>query len=109
MGHASSLEDVSGVGLHAKLMRGYTGFRLAEFTYPIWPDGVPKGTHSHWFYSSPADAKGTCYTPEKIYGDYLGAVKCGNIFSLDVAPDRNGKLRAIDVETLEAVGRMIRQ
>lgn len=109
MGHASSLEDVSGVGLHAKLMRGYTGFRLAEFTYPIWPDSVPKGTHTHWFYSAVPDTRGTCHTREKIYGDYLGAVKYGNIFSLDVAPDRNGKLRAIDVETLEAVGRMIRQ
>jgi alpha-L-fucosidase len=66
MGHASALDDVSGVGLHANVMQGYAGFRLAEFTYPIWPDSVPKGTHTHWFYSYVADTKGTCHTPEKI-------------------------------------------
>ena len=40
--------------------------------------------------------------------DYLGAVKYGNIFSIDVGPDYEGKLRTIDVETLGKVGRMIR-
>ncbi len=49
-----------------------------------------------------------CLPAEKIYADYLGAVKYGNIFSLDVGPDYNGKLRAIDVETLRKVGEMIR-
>jgi alpha-L-fucosidase len=48
-----------------------------------------------------------CLPAEKIYADYLGAVKFGNIFSLDVGPDYNGKLRAIDVETLRKVGAMI--
>jgi hypothetical protein len=35
------------------------------------------------------------------------AVEYGNIFSLDVGPDDNGKLRQIDVRTLRRVGEMI--
>ena len=47
-------------------------------------------------------------TPEKIYGDYLGAGKYGNLFSLDVGPDRSGRIREIDVTTLRKVGQYIR-
>ena len=60
-----------------------------------------------WFYSLP-EHDHLCLPAEKIYADYLGAVKFGNIFSLDVGPDYNGRLRAIDVETLHQVGDMIR-
>ncbi len=35
-------------------------------------------------------------------------MKFGNIFSLDVGPDYNGKLRDIDVKTLRQVGSLIR-
>jgi alpha-L-fucosidase len=42
-----------------------------------------------------------------LFEDYQGAVKYGNIFSLDVGPDYEGKLRAIDVKTLKKVGKMI--
>jgi alpha-L-fucosidase len=35
-------------------------------------------------------------------------VKYGNIFSLDVGPDYDGRLRKVDVETLRHVGEMIR-
>ena len=60
-----------------------------------------------WFYSLPKhDA--LCHSAEKLYKDYLGAVKYGNIFSLDVGPDYSGRLRKIDVETLRKVGHMIR-
>jgi len=45
---------------------------------------------------------------EKNYADYLGAVKYGNIFSLEVGPDYHGRLRAIDAATLRQVGDMIR-
>ena len=34
-------------------------------------------------------------------------MKHGNIFSLNVGPNYEGKLRAIDVKTLREVGRMI--
>lgn len=49
-----------------------------------------------------------CHTPEKLLGDYLGAVKFGNIFSLDVGLDYAGRLREIDVATLRKVGQLIR-
>jgi alpha-L-fucosidase len=60
-----------------------------------------------WFYSLPQH-DGLCHSAEKIYADYLGAVKYGNIFSLDVGPDYAGRLREIDVQTLRRVGEMIR-
>ena len=77
---------------------------IGEFTYPILP---PHEGGAQWFYSLPQhDA--LCLTADYLYGEYRGAVKCGNIFSLDVGPDYNGKLRQIDVETLRKVGDMIR-
>lgn len=60
-----------------------------------------------WFYLLPENDN-VCASPEKIYQDYPGAVKHGNIFSLDVGPDRAGRLHAIDVRTLQTVGRLIR-
>ena len=80
------------------------GYLVAEFTYPILPKH--KGG-AMWFYSLP-EHDHLCLPAEKIYADDLGAVKYGNIFSLDVGPDYNGKLRTIDVETLHQVGEMIR-
>ena len=41
-------------------------------------------------------------------GLYLGAVKHGNIFSIDLGPNYDGKLRDIDVQTLRKVGQMIK-
>jgi alpha-L-fucosidase len=60
-----------------------------------------------WFYSLPQHDS-LCLSAEKLYRDYLGAVKYGNIFSADVGPDYAGKLREIDVATLRRVGEMIR-
>jgi len=60
-----------------------------------------------WFYSLPIHDQ-LCHPAEKLYQDYLSAVKYGNIISLDVDPDHNGKLREIDVRTLRRVGEMIR-
>lgn len=79
-------------------------YTVAEFTYPILP---PHQGGAEWFYSLPVHHS-LCHPAEKLYKDYLGAVKYGNIFSLDVGPDYAGKLREIDVKTLHEVGRMIR-
>ena len=81
-----------------------TSYRLAEFTYPILP---PHEGGAMWFYSLPMH-DGLCHPAEKLYSDYLGAVKYGNIFSLDVGPDYAGRLREIDVQTLRKVGQLIR-
>jgi hypothetical protein len=79
-------------------------YLLAEFTYPILP---PHQGGAMWFYSLPKH-NDLCLSAQKLYKDYLGAVKHGNVFSLDVGPDYQGRLRKIDVETLQKVGRMIR-
>ena len=79
-------------------------YLLAEFTYPILP---PHKGGANWFYSLP-EHDGLCLPAQKLYEDYLGAVKYGNIFSINVGPDYAGKIRAIDVKTLRTVGEMIR-
>ena len=104
MGHPGPLSDESGAGFNAGHMKGYKGYRLAEFTYPIQP--AHQGG-AMWFYSLPQHDK-LCLPAEKLYADYLGAVKYENIFALDAGPDYAGKLREIDVQTLRRVGQYIR-
>jgi len=104
MGHPSALSDPTGAGLGKKTAEVYKGYLLAEFTYPIQP---PHEGGAVWFYSLPRHDT-LCHPAAKLYQDYLGAVRHGNIFSLDVGPDYRGRLRDIDVQTLRQVGRMIR-
>jgi alpha-L-fucosidase len=80
-----------------------TDFLVGEFTYPILPDHEGG---AQWFYSLPKHDS-LCRSAKDLYRDYRGAVKYGNIFSLDVGPDYAGRLRKVDVETLRAVGQMI--
>ena len=106
MGHAAPMDSTVGLGLdaHNAAKRNYQGYLLAEFTYPILPKHEGG---ANWFYSLPQHDN-LCMPAENIYADYLGAVKFGNIFSLDVGPDYHGKLRDVDVKTLQQVGRFIR-
>jgi len=104
MGGPSPIDDPSGAGFGAGDAKTYKGYLAAEFTYPILP-GHQGG--AQWFYSLPKH-DGLCLPAEKLYKDYLGAVKYGNIFSIDAGPDYKGKLRDIDVKTLRQVGEMIR-
>jgi alpha-L-fucosidase len=104
LGHPAPLTDVTGAGFNSGHMQGYAGYRLAEFTYPILP-GHEGG--AMWFYSLPRHDR-LCLPAEKLYADYLGARKFGNLFALDVGPDYAGKLREVDVETLRKVGRYVR-
>lgn len=103
MGRPGPLEDLA-ASPYIKNPAG-ARYRLAEFTYPILP---PHEGGALWFYSLPKH-DGLCLPAEKLYDDYLGAVKYGNIFSLNVGPDANGRLRNIDVATLRDVGRRIQQ
>jgi alpha-L-fucosidase len=102
MGGPSALNDVSGAGYN-KHTGNYKGYIAAEFTYPILPKH--KGG-AMWFYSLPEHDQ-LCISAEKIYEDYLGAVKFSNIFSLDVGPNYEGRIRKIDAKTLKQVGRYI--
>jgi alpha-L-fucosidase len=101
------LGEMGQPGPLAPLKKDGTGrnYRLAEFTYPILPKHEGGAM---WFYSLPKHDN-LCLPAEKIYADYLGAVKFDNIFSLDVGPDYNGRLREIDIKTLRQVGRYIRE
>jgi len=103
MGKPGPLPDPKAAGQHMRNEPG-KNYLLAEFTYPILP-GHQGG--AQWFYSLPEHDQ-LCQPAAKLYSDYLGAVKYGNIFSIDVGPDYQGKLRQIDVETLRKVGAMIK-
>ena len=103
MGSPSALNDFSGAG-HNKHAANYKGYISAEFTYPILPKHQGGAM---WFYSLPKHDQ-LCIPAEKIYQDYLGAVKFRNIFSLDIGPNYEGNIRDIDVKTLKEVGRYIR-
>ena len=96
--------DASATVYNKEAEKGYEGYLVAEFTYPILPEH--KGG-ADWFYSLP-EHDHLCKSAESLYKDYQGAVQYGNIFSIDVGPDYEGKLREVDVKTLEMVGRMIR-
>lgn len=104
MGHPSPLSDESGAGFNSGHMKGYAGYQLAEFTYPILP--AHEGG-AMWFYSLPKHDQ-LCLPAEKLYADYLGAVKYGNVFALDAGPNYAGRLRDIDVQTLRKTGQFIR-
>ena len=103
-GRPGPLDDQRAAGPHMDSDVS-AAYRLAEFTYPIQPRR-PKG--AKWFYSHP-DNEDACLTAEEIYADYQGAKQYGNIFSLDVGPMPSGRLRPIDVKTLQEVGRTIRR
>ena len=102
LGRPGPLDDAKAAGPYMKNTPSRS-YLLAEFTYPILP---PHQGGAMWFYSLPIHDQ-LCHPAEKLFQDYLGAVKYGNIFSLDVGPDYEGKLRAIDVQTLRQVGEMI--
>lgn len=103
MGTAGKLGDASATKYNKKAEGLYQGYLVAEFTYPILPKH--KGG-AMWFYSLPMHDN-LCHSAEKLYGDYLDALRYGNIFSINVGPNYEGKIRAIDVKTLKQVGEMI--
>jgi len=102
-GQPGEIGDASTSKYNKDAESNYTGYLVAEFTYPILPKHEGG---AHWFYSLP-EHDDLCKPAEEIYSDYLGAVQYGNIFSLDVGPDYEGKIRKIDVKTLRQVGKLI--
>jgi len=104
MGRPGPIGDTGATVYNKEAEGKYQGYLAAEFTYPIQP---PHQGGAMWFYSLPKHDD-LCHSAEKVYLDYAGAVKHGNIFSIDVGPDYAGRLRAIDVKTLRKVGKYIR-
>jgi alpha-L-fucosidase len=103
-GKPGPIGDENTVGYKSHVHENYDNFFVAEFTYPILPKHEGG---ADWFYSLPKHDN-LVLPAEKIYQDYLGAVKYGNIFSINVGPDYAGRIRDIDVETLQKVGKYIR-
>jgi alpha-L-fucosidase len=103
-GSPGPIGDLEASRYNKEAEANYKGYLVAEFTYPILP--AHEGG-AQWFYSLP-EHDTLCYPAEKIYQDYLGAVEYGNIFSINVGPNYEGKIRAIDVKTLQKVGQYIR-
>ena len=103
-GQPGPIGDKSAVWGENHLKDNYDNFLVAEFTYPILPKHEGG---AQWFYSLPKH-DGLCLPAEKIYSDYLGAEKYGNIFSINLGPDYAGRIREIDARTLQKVGRYIR-
>jgi alpha-L-fucosidase len=110
MGRPGHIGDTTATVYNAEAESTYKGYLVAEFTYPLLPQTLEDGSRRQggamWFYSLPK-WDDLVHPAEKIYQDYLGAVKYGNIFSINVGPNYEGKLRDIDVKTLTEVGKMI--
>lgn len=107
-GRPGPIGDKKAVWNRHHVKSDYSNFQVAEFTYPILEgQGRKRMRGAQWFYSLPENDEKAA-SAEKIYQDYLGAVKYGNIFSLNIGPDRRGKLRRIDVQRLKQVGELIR-
>jgi alpha-L-fucosidase len=105
MGGPSALDDHKGAGVNRrqKGIVDYKGYLVAEFVKPIQDS---PGQPHRWFYTPENEDK--AMAAAEIVELYKGAVKYGNIFSLSVAPNRQGRLREIDVKTLREVGELIR-
>jgi len=99
MGSPGPLTDWESAGPHAD--RSDHNYLIAEFALPLL------GNAGRWFYTDPKMDK-EARSPWELLGLYMGAVKYGNIFSLDVGPDSTGHLRAIDIQVLQEVGNLIR-
>jgi alpha-L-fucosidase len=103
LGKPGALGNASSSVYNKDAESNFKGYLVAEFTYPILPKHEGGAM---WFYSLPKHDN-LCLPAEKVYQDYLGAVKFGNIFSIDIGPDYMGRIREIDVKTLKKVGRYI--
>ncbi len=97
--------DTTATRYNVEAEANYKNYLVAEFTYPILPEHEGG---ADWFYSLPKHDT-LCHPPEKLYQDYLGAIQYENIFSINVGPNYEGKLREIDVKTLRQVGKWIEE
>jgi alpha-L-fucosidase len=102
-GKPGEIGDKSATKYNKDAEGAFDGYFLAEFTYPILPKH--RGG-ADWFYSLPKHDN-LCHTVDKIFNDYKGAQKFGNLFSINIGPNYKGKLRSVDIKTLTTVGKKI--
>ncbi len=99
LGGPGPLDDPEAAG---PFQKGGGKYLIGEFALPIL------GLGGRWFYTNPKNDR-QALSPWTLLGLYLGAARYGNLFSLDVGPDRSGRLRAIDERTLIKTGQLIPQ
>lgn len=104
-GRPGKVGDANATEYNKDAEANYKEYLVAEFTYPILPKH--KGG-ADWFYSLPKHDN-LCKSADDLYKDYKGAVEYGNIFSINVGPNYEGKIREIDVKRLTEVGNMIKE
>ena len=104
-GRPGKIGDPATNRLNKEAEANYKNYLVAELTYPILPRHEGG---ANWFYSLPKHDN-LCHPAEKMYQDYLDAVKYENIFSINVGPDYEGKIRDIDVKTLKQIGTWIKE
>ena len=104
-GRPGKVGDANATEYNKDAEANYKEYLLAEFTYPILPK---HNGGADWFYSLPKHDN-LCKSANDLYKDYKGAVEYGNIFSINVGPNYEGKIREIDVKTLTEVGNMIKE
>ena len=104
MGRPGPVGDANASEYNKEAEGAYKGYLAAEFTYPILP---PHEGGAMWFYSLPMHDQ-LCLPAKKLFKDHQGAVRHNNIFSIDVGPNYEGRLRDIDAATLRELGAMIK-
>lgn len=105
MGRPAKIGDSSASVYNKKQEEEYKGYMAVEFTYPLLPPHVGGAT---WFYSLPEHDE-LCYPASKIFEDYQAAKEYQNIFSVNIGPNYEGRIRDIDVKTLREVGKLIKE
>lgn len=104
-GNAGKVGDATASKYNKEAEANYENYLVAEFTYPILPEHEGG---ADWFYSLPKHDH-LCKSSTSLFEDYQAAVKFENIFSINVGPNYEGRIRDIDVKTLKEVGLMIRE
>jgi alpha-L-fucosidase len=104
-GKPGKIGDATATKYNKEGEANYKDYLVAEFTYPILPKH--RGG-ADWFYSLPKHDN-LCHSVKKLYNDYKESVKYGNIFSINIGPNYEGKIREVDVETLRKVGERIKE
>lgn len=104
-GSAGEVGDSSASKYNKEAEANYSEYLVAEFTYPILPEHEGG---ADWFYSLPKHDN-LCKAAEHLYIDYEKAVDFGNIFSINIGPNYEGRIRDIDVKTLSKVGEYIKE
>ncbi len=98
--------DVTWAGSEQGYARNYPLWNVMNGKWLSWEADTPIN-HRGWFWH-PGQG-GHVKSPELLMKAYMNSVGRGANLILNLAPDRNGRLDAVDVAALEAFGKMRRE